>query len=233
MPILEIQRRGRRQYASSGLAPAETRRDNVRVRTRMEWITTTILLDRLRDFDDTVWDQFIGRFRGPLIDFARRLGLSDDAAQDVAQETLATFARVYRDGRYDRDRGRLRSWLFGIAAREVQRRRREDARRERQAPLASGRTSVVSGLPDETDAADAEALWEATWARHALRAALDQVRRETAPTTFGAFERFALHGVPATQVAEELGITPNAVFLAKRRVLRRLEEVCADLGGDP
>jgi len=36
-----------------------------------------------------------------------------------------------------------------------------------------------------------------------------------------AFRRFALDGNPADQVAAELGITVNAVFIAKSRVLSR------------
>ena len=178
---------------------------------------------------DAVWDQFAGRFRGPVVDFATRLGLDEDAAQDVAQDALLTFARAYRDGRYDRERGRLRSWLFGIAAREAMRRRREEHRTARQAPRVEGRTTLISSLPDD---ADVEALWEDAWTRHALRVGLEQVRREMAPSTFGAFEQFAINGVPAARVAETLGMTPNAVFLAKRRVLRRLEEVCAEIEGD-
>ena len=42
------------------------------------------------------------------------------------------------------------------------------------------------------------------------------------PTTWDAFRRFALEEKPAAKVAEELGISENAVLLAKSRILKRL-----------
>ena len=39
-----------------------------------------------------------------------------------------------------------------------------------------------------------------------------------------AFRRFALEGHKAREVAQKLNITPNAVFIAKSRVLSRLRQ---------
>jgi RNA polymerase sigma-70 factor (ECF subfamily) len=50
-----------------------------------------------------------------------------------------------------------------------------------------------------------------------------------APATWEAFRRFALEGIPAAQVAAELGLTVNAVTLAKSRVLKRLRKEAGDL----
>ena len=44
-----------------------------------------------------------------------------------------------------------------------------------------------------------------------------------------AFQRFGVDGVPAGRVAEELGLSENAVILAKSRVLKRLREEAGDL----
>ncbi len=49
------------------------------------------------------------------------------------------------------------------------------------------------------------------------------------PTTWEAFRRFAIEGLPAAQVAAELGLTVNAVTLAKSRILKRLREEAGDL----
>ena len=51
------------------------------------------------------------------------------------------------------------------------------------------------------------------------------------PKTWKAFQRFGVDGVPAGRVAEELGMTENAVILAKSRVLKRLREEAGDLLG--
>lgn len=77
------------------------------------WITTTTLLDRLGDYgDQDAWDRFVERFRRPITSFALEVGVPPRDVEDVTQETLVAFAQAFRAGRYDRARGRLRSWLF-------------------------------------------------------------------------------------------------------------------------
>ncbi len=53
--------------------------------------------------------------------------------------------------------------------------------------------------------------------------------RTFSPPTWEAFRRFGVDGVPAVQVAEELGLSENAVILAKSRVLKRLRMEAGDL----
>jgi len=70
--------------------------------------TTTALLDGLHDpANEEVWREFDTRYRPIILGFAVKLGLSDEDAADVAQDTLARFVQEYRAGRYDRTRGRL------------------------------------------------------------------------------------------------------------------------------
>jgi RNA polymerase sigma-70 factor (ECF subfamily) len=49
------------------------------------------------------------------------------------------------------------------------------------------------------------------------------------PTTVAAFRRVAVEGVAPVQVANELGLSLNAVLLAKSRVLSKLREEAAGL----
>src|SRR5206468_872600 len=53
---------------------------------------------------------------------------------------------------------------------------------------------------------------------------LEVAEPEFAPSTWQAFQRLAVDGRPAAEVAAELGTTVNAVLLAKSRVLRRLRQ---------
>ena len=48
------------------------------------------------------------------------------------------------------------------------------------------------------------------------------IRPEFELTTWEAFERTVVRAEPTAKVAEALGISTNAVLLAKSRVLRRL-----------
>ncbi|MCH8147121.1 MAG: sigma-70 family RNA polymerase sigma factor [Planctomycetes bacterium] len=189
----------------------------------MEWVTTTTVLHDLRDFDNrSAWERFTQRFRSPVIGFAVRLGLREPEAEDVAQETLLAFADGFRRGSYHPDKGRLRDWLFGIAYRQVLKMRERLAHAEVQAPGSDTAGSFWSQLPTEKEAT---ASWSEEWARAVLNQCLQQVRREVEPTTIRAFELFALAKQPAADVGTELGISRNAVFIAKHRILKRLREL--------
>jgi RNA polymerase sigma-70 factor (ECF subfamily) len=69
---------------------------------------------------------------------------------------------------------------------------------------------------------DLSRLWDAEHNRHVVHRLLPSIQPEFEPTTWRAFQRTTLDGLKAAAVAAELGISVNAVFIAKSRVLRRL-----------
>lgn len=189
----------------------------------MDWVTTSTILEKLHDFDNrSAWDRLVSRFRTPIVSFALRMGLRQPDAEDVAQEALMAFAESYRAGKYDPTCGRLSDWLFGIAYRQLLSLRKRLGRREKTVASNGEATSFWSGLPDEQEATRS---WNEEWARAVLQQCLQQVRMEVEPTTFHAFELTALVKRPAAEVAGELEISRNAVFIAKHRVLKRLREL--------
>jgi RNA polymerase sigma-70 factor (ECF subfamily) len=53
---------------------------------------------------------------------------------------------------------------------------------------------------------------------------LESIRLEFQPATWRAFEATVRNERPTDEVAAELGMTPNAVLIAKSRVLKRLRQ---------
>ncbi len=53
---------------------------------------------------------------------------------------------------------------------------------------------------------------------------LKLIEPEFEPSTWQAFRRVVLDGLKAAEAAAELGISVNAVFIAKSRVMRRLRQ---------
>ena len=188
----------------------------------MQWETTTILLEQLQASHNDAWQRFTDRFRTPMVRFARRCGLSEEQAEDATQDTLVRFVEQYRDGEYDRSRGRLGSWLFALMYNSIRSQRRDDARSPKQGPRVIDRTTFFSALPDETTAKQA---WEQDWEHHALSMCLNQLRSEVSPSHFQIFELTTFREVPAAEVARQLGLTRDAVYQARYRMLKRLEEL--------
>ena len=184
----------------------------------MEWVTTTLLLEQLSDGDEQAWAQLSQRFRTPIVRFVRSLGVPESEAEDVTQEALLIFLDAYRRGRYAREKGRLSSWLFGLAAQAVKRRGRGARRQARELPAPSVFWQELSE-PELRDA------WDLEWDRHVFERCLSQVRHELRPDTVAAFELVTLQELSADEVAARTGLTTNAVYLAKRRVLQRIQQL--------
>ena len=186
--------------------------------------TNTILLDGLVDpANDAVWREFDDRYRPVIEAFAVKLGLRPEDAADAAQETMVQFARDYRAGRYDRERGRLRSWIFGIARHRVLDAQRARARRRER--------RGESALSDVQGSDDFERIWDDQWRKALLRTALDELRAgpRLEPRTLRAFELVALRGVAAAEAAREIGMSIDEIYVAKSRVLKRLRQIVSEL----
>ncbi len=184
------------------------------------------MLDDLHDTDNVLaWESFDARYRPILTAFARRLGFADDDATELAQQTLAEFARAYAQGRYQRGKGRLSSWLIGIAS-HVGSGMRHRAARQREA-------NTAEALLD--DAWTDERLLRTAWDRERERAIVLEamaILRETSrvqASTLLAFELFAIRGVPAEEVAAQCGISVDAVYVVKNRLTGRLREIVQEL----
>lgn len=186
--------------------------------------TSTKLLDQLRDpAEQAAWVEIDQRYRPILEGMGRALGLTSADASDVAQATLADLVRSIRGGTYDRSKGRLRSWIMGIAHHKVAAQRRAGAR---MGPVRG--ESAFDGVPVEPEL---DSIWEREQRQHVLRCALDRLRESTrmSPTTLRAFEMVALRGVSSEDAARDCGITVDDVYVAKSRLTRRLQALVGEI----
>jgi RNA polymerase sigma-70 factor, ECF subfamily len=191
-----------------------------------EWLdllqsTSTELLNGLRDPQNHVaWSEFCARYGPVLSAFASRLGLREADAEDATQETFIAFAGAYREGRYSQERGRLRSWLFGIVQHKVH----DIQRRQAREPARPGREDGEL-LDGATAEGELLGIWEEEWRQAVIRTALELVRRDVAEKTFSAFEGITLRQGSPDEVARNLGMSRAAVTKANQRVLSRMREL--------
>jgi len=123
-------------------------------------------------------------------------------------------------------RGAFRAWMKAIL---VNRLRNFWRGRDRR-PLARGDSDMERRLQQlEDPASELSQLWNQQHDQYVLRQLLATAEPNFAPTTWQAFCRVALDGAPADVVARELGISLNAVFVAKSRVLSRLRQESTEL----
>jgi RNA polymerase sigma-70 factor (ECF subfamily) len=177
---------------------------------------------RIRDAtDQEAWRTFVEIYAPLVYGYARRHGLQDADAADMTQEVMSEVARGIRSFEYQPERGRFRDWLKTIARRRLS---RFDHRRagSREQPCAA---ESLERIPDRRDDAD----WDLAFSSQVLRAAMDRVRVDFEPMTWRAFERVWLDGRTPAETARELSVGITSVYLAKSRILNRLEEEIRDI----
>ena len=183
--------------------------------------TRASLLVRLRNARDAAaWTEFVDLYAPLVYGYARKQGLQDADAADLSQEVLRAVAGAIGRLEYDPLRGAFRNWLFTVVRRKLSNWRRDQGTRIQGGGRDNHRLLEQCPAPE-----GGEAEWEAEWQQRVFAWACEQVRRDVSDLTWQAFWRTAMDAQPCKQVAADLGLTPTAVYLARRRVLARLKEL--------
>src|SRR5262249_5695765 len=97
------------------------------------------------------------------------------------------------------------------------------------ARLPSLSSVPTEGFDASAGPGEAEAIEEEEHRRYLVDRALRLMQADFEPSTWKACWEYVVNSRPPAEVAAELGITVNAVHLAKARVLRRLRQELAGL----
>ena len=120
-----------------------------------------------------------------------------------------------------RREGSFRAWLRMITANCL----RAHWRSEKYRALATGDSEFLQQLQQlEDPSSELTQAWDAEHDRHVVRRLLELIEPQFQPATLRAFRRVVMDGQKPADVAAELGISINAVFLCKSKILRRLRQ---------
>ncbi|MFZ4576665.1 MAG: sigma-70 family RNA polymerase sigma factor [Phycisphaerales bacterium] len=168
------------------------------------------LLARLsKGVDARAWADFLERYGDLIRAVCVRRGLQGADAEDVLQDVLVSLSRSMPGFSYDPSKGRFRSYLCAVVSNAI-------SRRMRQSGPVAGLPSAAEAVPVEDD------LWEEEWRQHHFRNAMRVVEQEFNPNDLSAFRMYAMEGRAVAVVGESLGMSVDAVYQAKSRVLKRL-----------
>ncbi len=149
-----------------------------------------------------------------------------DSALGVEQDILFTLVEQLPRFRHSGQPGAFRAWLRTVATNRVRLCWRTQNYRL-QAPGGSEFLVLLAELEDPQSSLSDE--WNLDHQRHVLQSLLQELGQEFEPVTLEAFRRVALLDQLPSKVAQDLGMTVGAVYIAKSRVLRRLREEASEL----
>ena len=179
--------------------------------------TSVTLLEALRKPNRAAaWVRFVNLYAPLLREWAERRGFQSADAADLVQNVFVKL--MYEVPRYKPVEGRtFRAWLAQLLTNAGHDYRRRKA--TRALPSAVGLAEV-----GREEINPVEELEEADYKQQLLRRGLDVVRADFNDQTWSAFSGVMLEERSAALVAAELGISENAVYLARHRVLTRLRQ---------
>jgi RNA polymerase sigma-70 factor (ECF subfamily) len=188
--------------------------------------TSLSLLDRARAQDQAAWERLVSLYT-PLVDcWCRRYQLQEDDLADIRQKVFLAVARRLVDFRRDQASGSFRGWLRTITRHKVYDHHRTEA--AKAAPGGSDAYEQLlqfSGGNSDDPAVGSDAEEQGILYQRAVQL----IATDFEETTRKAFWMVVVDDRSPAEVARELGISTNAVYLAKGHVLARLREEFSDL----
>lgn len=190
--------------------------------------TRASLILRLQDANDVAaWDEFAEVYAPVVYRSARRMGLQAADADDCAQEVLASVARTVTKWLQRNDRGAFRTWLFRIARNTAI----DFLTRRKHRPWAEGGDAAAVEIEALEALPDVSSQFDVEYHREVYQRASEIVRGQVNDTNWQAFHRTSVQLLSVEHVARDLGINAGRVYIARSRVMRRLQHVVKTIEG--
>lgn len=178
----------------------------------------TTLWSRLGDAaagQPSALNDFAVRYRGPVIAFLRRRGLSETDAEDVSQEVFLRLLSRELLAQGDASKGRFRNYLIGITLRVYSERRQREGALKR----GGGQKHVPLDLAPPPAAAEE---FDGLWLQELVQRALSRV--EAANPAQHQLLCLAGEGLTPAEIATKLDRTDGATRVALHRARKRLAQ---------
>lgn len=185
--------------------------------------TRASLLLRIQDPEDVeAWNEFQGLYRPLVYRLGRSRGLQDADAHELAQDVMIAVAGAIERWEPDQQRSKFRTWLYRVARNTLINQLAKQNRRDR----ATGDTDVQRLLLQVTARDDGQTLEiQQELRRQTFLWAAAQARRSYKPATWEAFWQTCVEGRAIAEVANQLEMTPGAVYVCRSRVMAKLRQL--------
>lgn len=195
--------------------------------------TSQSLLERVKTDDQNAWRQLLHVY-GPLVArWCERSGINEDDSADILQEVFRSVSSGVAKFKPQRSVGSFRSWLKTITRTKII----DNIRSQNKNPSGRGGSTAhqqIANAPDPLIGEEDENSEEEAENENAIvvRRAMELIKPEFSEQNWSAFEKIVMDGASATDIANDLGISPQAVRQANYRIRRRLRILLEGLVDD-
>ncbi|MEM9942752.1 MAG: sigma-70 family RNA polymerase sigma factor [Planctomycetota bacterium] len=180
--------------------------------------TNVALIQSLANQDEQLaWEEFVNSYEPLIYGVAKGLGLNDIDAADAVQEVLVHVSQVVANWSPNGNKGAFRSWLRRVARNRILK------VLSRTRMLKSEAASSESRLDLSSVRNEPRSTIGIAFRRQVLIHVVDRVKGCFSESTWQAFWQSYVDGTATATVAENLGMSVGAVYIARSRVLNRIQ----------
>lgn len=197
-----------------------TRSDSKSTRPTSTTHVSLLDVERWGEFDD-LYAPFVEKYLRILRD-KHKVSLSAEDIEELRQQIMVRVFQKLPDFQHNGRTGAFRAWLRTLTTNCLW-----DYLRAR--PVADGSNGQAM-LEEVIDSGGAMSdVWDREYQHYMVQSLLARIAHEFEATTWSAFLGVTFQEGRTAEVARRLGITSNAVRIAKSRVLQRLRQVGAEI----
>lgn len=171
--------------------------------------------------NETAWRRFFDLYAGFIYSIARSKGLGDTDADDIVQIVFSDLVRTLPTFKYDRTKGKFRSYLSGLVHWRVMDRLKAGKRDADIKAAFCEEANTAASSPGDDGFAERE------WQAAALEEALRRIKPDVRPEHYAAFVASAVEGQDTESVMRLYGLTSDNLYQIRKRLTERLRETVA------
>ena len=172
--------------------------------------------------NEAAWNRLFDLYAGFVYSIARRKGLNDADADDIVQMVFSDLARNLPSFKYDREKGRFRSYLAALVKWRVIDRLKAV---RRDADLKADFMEEAKSAATTED----EDFEEREWQSAAMEETLRRIKPEVRPEHYAAFVASAVEGQDTDVVTKLYGISRDSLYQIRKRLTVKLREKLAEV----
>lgn len=196
-------------------------------KTQNTYSTRYTLIERIQNGDDhEAWEDFVGHYKPFIYFLLNQMEIHTSDQDDMVQEILIRLHN--KVGQYIQERALFRSWLGSVIKNTVKNCLDKNNRRRVNDNEVSNSLKILESY----SMSEFEERTEQEWKEYITNQAIEQLRPIFSESMVECF-RLTLNNVPVEEIAKQLNIKKETVYIIRtrmgKRVMLKMQELIREL----
>ena len=184
-----------------------------------DWNTRLTLIERAQDPEDhSAWDDFVCYYKDFIKMVLNKSQISLNNMDDIIQDILLRVWKGLPNYEYKKDKAKFRTWLSVLIKNTILNHIAKAKRKGRDSKVELNEEALKT-----ISESDLENVIASEWVNYLTSKAMIKVEESFSGNAIEVFT-LSLKGVSARQIAAQLGMTEDSVFVLRSRVKSRLKK---------